>query len=69
MVHHIPETQEAVNYIERYGGRCHDCADYNGVCPGSGLPCSDASKAIRHVLRALNYGIEHGYIKPASTPS
>lgn len=32
----IPVTKEVVGYIARYGGRCRDCADRDGVCPSSG---------------------------------
>lgn len=58
----IRVTDEIVDYIARYGGACRDCADEDGVCPHSGLPCADRDKAIRHVLSALNYGIVHGFI-------
>jgi hypothetical protein len=61
---------EAVDYVLRYGGNCRDCADESGVCPMSGLPCSGAKKAVRHVVRALAYGIEHGYItSPFASPA
>lgn len=56
-----------VSFVARYGGQCRDCADENGVCPRSGLPCAGADKAIRHVLKALEYGRQHGYL-PAATP-
>jgi hypothetical protein len=62
----IEVTNELVNYIARYGGRCRECADEDGVCPTSGLPCGEYDKAIRHVLKALNYGVSHGFL-PAST--
>ncbi|MEK1893176.1 MAG: Lar family restriction alleviation protein [Rhizobium sp.] len=55
-------TDDLVRYISRYGGRCRDCADEDGVCPTSGLPCGGADKAIRHVLKALNYGAANGFI-------
>lgn len=58
-------TNELVRYIARYGGSCRDCADEDGVCPTSGLPCGEAERAIRHVLKALNYGVSNGYL-PAS---
>ena len=51
-----------IDYIDRYGGFCRDCADEDGVCPSSGLPCGGSKKAIRHVLTALAYGVNHGYI-------
>lgn len=61
-------TDEVVRYIARYGGMCRDCADEDGVCPASGLPCEpdDCDRAIRHVLKALSYGQRHGYIKAVS---
>lgn len=52
-----------VDYILRYGSRCRDCADENGICPSSGLPCGGAEKAVRHVLAAYLYGVEKGYIE------
>ena len=57
---------EVINYINRYGGNCRDCADENGVCPSRGLPCADSKKAIRFVLEALAYGLNNGYLKPAT---
>jgi|GEM_PF-5916824 len=51
----IQVTNEVVDYIGRYGGFCRDCADENGVCPSSGLPCAGRDKAIRHVLNAYTY--------------
>ncbi len=53
---------DVVSYVARWGGNCRDCADENGVCPNSGLPCGGARKAIEHVLAALQYGVQHGYI-------
>lgn len=58
----IPLTKEMIDYIGRYGGLCRDCADENGVCPTSGLPCAGREKAIRHVLSAYNYGVANGFI-------
>jgi hypothetical protein len=64
-------TKDHTYYVSRWGGNCRDCADENGVCPNSGLPCGDASKAIEHVLKALEYGVKHGYISNplAASPS
>ena len=56
-------TDALVGYVERYGGRCRDCGDEDGVCPSSGLPCGGSGKAIRHVLDALNYGVKHGFVR------
>lgn len=59
----IPLTDAMIEYIARYGGRCRECGDFDGVCPYSGLPCDDPKKAIRHVLVALNYGATNGFLK------
>lgn len=61
----IKVTQDLIDYVTRYGGRCRDCADERGVCPSSGLPCAGAEKAVRHVFAAYNYGVENGFIKPS----
>lgn len=53
---------DIVGYVSRWGGKCRDCADENGVCPNSGLPCGGAQKAIEHVIKALQYGVQHGFI-------
>lgn len=65
----IEQAREAREYVGRYGGRCRDCADHDGICPTNGLPCNveDRNKAIDHVIKALNYGIQHGFLSP-STP-
>lgn len=62
-----PALDEQIDYAMQYGGRCRDCADNFGVCPGSGLPCEpkDARRAIRHVLTAIAYGTKHGYLTAA----
>jgi hypothetical protein len=64
----IPVTDETLDYVSKYGGRCRDCADNFGVCPG-GLPCNyeERRAAIRRVLRAINYGMAHGYLPAAPT--
>ena len=53
---------QTVNYVLRYGGMCRDCADQDGICPTSGLPCAGPEKAVRHMLKALRYGIENGFL-------
>jgi len=52
------------DFVMQYGGRCRDCADHNGFCPASGLPCKpeEARRAVRWVLNAIRYGETHGYI-------
>lgn len=52
-------------YVLQYGGLCRDCADENGICPGSGLPCGGQRKAVTHVVQALRYGLQHGYLRAA----
>lgn len=61
----IPLTDEVVRYIAHYGGMCRDCADEDGVCPRSGLPCNDSEKAIRYVINACNYGVMNGFLRAA----
>ena len=59
----VPEPEaDVVEYVARWGGNCRDCADESGVCPGSGLPCGGARKAIEHVIKALQYGVTHVHI-------
>lgn len=60
-------TPEELDYISRWGGMCRGCADEDGICPSSGLPCEDEprNRAIRHVVAALRYGQGHGYLKPS----
>lgn len=55
---------EPIAYASHYGGRCRGCADENGVCPTSGLPCDpdERLKAAAHCLKAWQYGIEHGHM-------
>jgi len=54
---------EPIAYASHHGGRCRGCADENGVCPTSGLPCDPdlRLKAAAHCLKAWQYGIEHGF--------
>jgi len=59
----------AVAYVEQYGPRCRDCADEAGVCPTTGFPCGADEKPIRHVIKALNYGMEHGFLRASIAPA
>lgn len=61
---------ETLTYVLRYGGRCRDCADHFGTCASRGLPCNidEAKTAIRHVLRAVNYGMSHGCLPIPAAP-
>ena len=56
--------EEIIRYVSRYGGKCRDCADENGVCPHSGAPCdTDQRRAIiAKTIDALRYGIGHRFI-------
>lgn len=60
----MTDPREIIDYVCRYGGRCHDCADADMICPDKGLPCDVdvAAKTIKHVLDALQYGIENNFI-------
>jgi hypothetical protein len=55
---------DPIEYAMHYGPRCRDCADENGVCPSSGMPCdpSVARAVVGHVLKAWDYGIRNGYM-------
>lgn len=55
--------KETIDYVARFGARCRDCADCNGVCPGSGLPCGEGRKAIKWVVDAINYGVANGFLR------
>lgn len=58
------EMTELERYVLKFGGMCRDCADENGTCPHSGIPCdSDIRlKMVRSTIKALIYGIAQGYI-------
>lgn len=66
---------EPIAYASHYGGRCHGCADENGVCPTTGMPCDPDERlmAAAHCLKAWQYGIEHGHMDnpfpPAPAPT
>lgn len=62
----IPDTDDVVRYVSRWGGSCRDCADNDDICPRDGLPCGIGARhvAIRNVIKALNYGYSHGYLSP-----
>lgn len=61
----MSEKFDPIDYALHYGGRCRDCADADGVCPSSGMPCdpAEARKAAGHILKAWVYGIQHGYME------
>lgn len=59
-------SQTAIeDYVVRYGGRCRDCADEDGVCPSKGTPCDPTVEraVISKTISALKYGIDHGFIE------
>lgn len=61
--------EQTIDYVMRYGGHCRDCADEDGICPRDGTPCEPAPKraVIEHTLKALEYGISHGFIQSPFT--
>jgi hypothetical protein len=61
----VAPTDAEIEYVASFGGRCRDCADEDGICPHSSLPCEPelARKAIRSVITALRYGNFHGYVE------
>lgn len=63
----LPSEDACVAYVRHYNRGCRDCADSFGICPGSGLPCGNGEAAIRFVVKALRYGIEHGFINEQET--
>lgn len=56
---------EFISYAMRYGGMCRDCADEDGICPHSGIPCDPdlSRKVMAKALQAWRYGVDHGYIQ------
>lgn len=63
---------QIVSYVLRYGGKCRDCADVDGICPNTDMPCGFELKTavIKHTLKALEYGMSHGFIEnPFSLPA
>lgn len=61
--------KQTIDYVMRYGGHCRDCADEDGICPRDGTPCEPAPKraVIEHTLKALEYGMSHGFIQSPFT--
>lgn len=53
-----------LGYAMHYGSRCRDCADEDGICPQTGMPCDGREEATRFVCGALAYGFRHGFIDP-----
>jgi hypothetical protein len=64
------EEGALIEAIARYGGRCRECADNDGVCEGNGLPCDPAlrRRAIEHVLGAARYYQEHPEFAALQSP-
>ena len=60
-------TGEHIDYVASMGGKCRDCADENGICPGTGLPCAGKRLAIQYVLDAIEYGVKHGFVANPNT--
>jgi len=61
---------ETERYVLQYGGMCRDCADENGVCPNSRMPCGTDQRlaVVRHTLAALEYGVRNGFIENLIAP-
>jgi hypothetical protein len=55
-----------IDYVMQLGPRCRDCADNDGICPASNLPCEPdkARAAIAYVLEGVIYGLQYGFLKP-----
>lgn len=67
----VQTFNQIIDYVMRYGGRCSDCADEDGICPTNGTPCEPKVKraVIEHTLKSLEYGLSHGFIEnPFSLP-
>jgi hypothetical protein len=66
----MSEIFTPLDYVMQYGGRCRDCADHDGICPGDFMPCDTGTKrsAVAWVIGALEYGRKHGYIVDPPTP-
>jgi hypothetical protein len=64
LMSHTGSDEEIIEYVSRFGGKCRDCADENGVCPHSGAPCDTDQRRviIAKTIEALRYGIEHRFI-------
>jgi len=68
----VKTFNQIIDYVMRYGGRCRDCADEDGVCPTNRTPCEPKVKraVIEHTLKSLEYGLSHGFIEnPFSLPA
>jgi hypothetical protein len=55
------DVAATVSFVD-HGPMCRDCADEDGICPSTHLPCEDAEKAIRYVVERINYGLANGFI-------
>lgn len=53
--------EDFINFLVNYGGRCRDCADEDGFCPGTGIGCGQRRKAVEFILGAIDYGTKHGF--------
>jgi len=51
-------------YAMHYGPRCRECADSDGVCELTGMPCGGRLKATMFVCEALEYGFKNGFVDP-----
>lgn len=64
---------DPIDYALHYGSGCRDCADaaVRGVCDLNGTPCNPQvfRAAVKHALKAWEYGIKHGYMDNPFAPS
>lgn len=60
--------KELITYALRYGGPCRGCADEDGTCPTTGIPCDPevSKRVLRRAFAAWEYGSAHGYCPPLS---
>ncbi len=56
------------DFAMQYGPRCRDCADEDGVCPATGVPCGGKRKAVEYIVGAIRYGIAAGFIANPENP-
>jgi hypothetical protein len=61
-------TRSVEDYIAHYGSGCRGCADENGQCPTDQRSCDPVVNraAYAHALKAIEYGVTHGYLALAS---
>ena len=60
------EREELITYALRYGGPCRGCADEDGTCPTTGIPCDAevSRRVLRRAFAAWDYGAARGFCPP-----